>query len=279
MSTDTSTTGRSAPVAEPRHATAAPHRGVGVGGLLRGEWIKLRSLRSTWWTLGGALAAMIALGLVVAGTSEPPGGGDGGFAVDPVSLSLAGYTIAQLAVAVLGVLVVSGEYASGTVRSTFAAVPRRWPVVVAKAVVLGAVVFVTTTAAAFVSFFGGQALYGAGAASITDDGALRMVLGTGLYLTAIALLAMTIGWLLRSTAGGIASALGLILVLPVVAGLLPGSWGTESVRWLPSRAGSSLITLTTGPDSFGPWAGYAVLLGWVVALLVLATVLLRRRDV
>ncbi len=276
MSTDTVATATA-----PRHL-AGPEARVTVGGLLRGEWIKFRSLSSSWWTLGGGLAFMVFLGVVFASSSTGPGeGGPGGgdFSVDPASLSLAGYNIAQLAIAVLGVLMVTGEYASGTVRGTFSAVPRRWPVVVAKAVVLAAVLWVTTTIASFAAFFAGQAAYGDGAASITDDGVLRMVMGTGLYLTAIGLLAMGIAWLLRSTAAAVGTVLGLVLVVPGLTGLLPDSWGPDVARWLPTEAGGSIMSLVTDSTGFAPWTGYAVLVGWVAVLLVGATVLLKRRDV
>jgi len=279
MSTDTVAT-----TTAPRHLATSEAR-VTAGGLLRGEWTKFRSLSSSWWTLGGGLAFMVLLGVVFASSSTGPGGpgdggpGGGGFSVDPASLSLAGYNIAQLAIAVLGVLMVTGEYASGTIRGTFSAVPRRWPVVVAKAAVLAGVLWVTTTIASFAAFSAGQAAYGDGAASITDDGVLRMVLGTGLYLTAVGLFAMAIAWLLRSTAAAVGTVLGLVLVVPGLTGLLPDSWGPDVARWLPTEAGGSIMSLVTDSTGFAPWTGYAVLVGWVAVLLVTATVLLKRRDV
>ncbi|MPQ98430.1 ABC transporter permease subunit [Modestobacter sp. I12A-02628] len=277
MSTDTirtPPTGRTTTGSAPR---------VTAAGLLRGEWLKLRSLRSTWWTLGAGLLLMVGLGALISGTYTPgaqgPDGGGAGAVVDPVTLSLSGSGIAQLLVAVLGVLVVSGEYSSGTVRGTFAAVPRRWPVVAAKAAVLGGVLLVTTTIAAFAAFSLGQVTYGSGAATLSTDGALRVVVGTGLYLTGVGLLAMAITWLLRSTAASIATVVVLMLVLPAISGLLPDSWGDVLEKWLPTQAGSAIMTLVTDSTMFSPWAGLAVMVGWVALLFAAGTALLRRRDV
>lgn len=276
MSTDTMTRPASASTVD-RHAVG-PVPGVTWSGMVRGEWIKLRSLRSSWWTLLGGLALMVVLSAVFGSSAGGEGPGDD-FPQDPISLSLAGYNIAQLAIAVLGVLMVSGEYASGTVRGTFAAVPRRWPVIVAKAAVLAVVLWVTTTLASFAAFFVGQLAYGTGSASITDDGALRMVMGTGLYLTAIGLFAMALAWILRSTAAGIATVVALLLVIPGLTGLLPSSWGPDVARWLPTEAGGAIMARVTDPTSFATWSGYAVLIGWVVVAFVAAAAVLRRNDV
>ena len=277
MSTDTTLT----PPAAPAHRRPAPAARVTAAGLLRGEWLKLRSLRSTWWTLGGGLLLMVLLGMVFAGSAGTADAGPPGAdrAVDPTTLSLAGYNIAQLAIAVLGVLVVTGEYASGTVRGTISAVPRRWPVVVAKAAVLAVVLWLTTTVAALGAFTAGRSVYGEGAASLGDDGVLRAVLGTGLYLTAIGLLAMGVAWVLRSTAASVSAVVALLLVLPGLTMLLPDSWGPDVARWLPGQAGQVIMALVTDASGFGPWTGYAVLLGWVAAAFAAGTALLLRRDV
>jgi ABC-type transport system involved in multi-copper enzyme maturation permease subunit len=255
-----------------------------VRGLLAGEWVKTRSLRSTWLTLGGALVAMVLLGLLFTSSAETGGpGGDGGGPPglsfgDPVGLSLAGFRLAQLAIGVVGVLLVTGEYTSGTVRSTFAAVPRRWQVVLAKATVFAALVFTASAVAAVVAFLVGQAAVGDLGAGIGDAGVPRVLLGTALYLTGIGLLGMALGWLLRSTAGAVATLFGVVFLLPVLGQLLPASWGPDVLRWLPGEAGSSVLQMTTLPDSFSPWTGFAVLCGYLVVAFGAAMVLLHRRD-
>ncbi|SDC81502.1 ABC-type transport system involved in multi-copper enzyme maturation, permease component [Geodermatophilus telluris] len=277
MSTDT---------LHPRSARVAPAwrpAGGGVRGLLVGQWLALRSLRTTWWVLGGASVAMVLLGLLFTSTSESGGpGGRGGppglDLADPVALSLGGYNLAALATGVLGVLLVTGEYTSGAVRVTFAAVPQRWPVLLGRAAVLAAVALATTTAAAVAAFLVGQAALGDAGVSLADDGVARAVLGAGLYVTAIGLLGSALGWLLRSTGGAIGTLFGIVFLLPVLGGLLPSSWGPDVVRWLPGQAGSSVLQRVTTADEFAPWTGYAVLCGYLVLLFAAAVVTVRRRD-
>ena len=258
--------------------------GGGLRGLLTGEWIKLRSLRSTWLTLGIALVVMVLLGWLFTGTAESGGpGGDGGGPPElrtagPIGLSLAGYRLAQLAIGVVGVLLVTGEYASGTIRTTFAAVPRRWPVLAGKAAVFASVVFLASAVTAVVAFLVGQAASGDAGAALSDAGVPRVLLGTALYLTAIGLLGMALGWLVRSTAGAVSALFGLVFLLPILAQLLPSSWGPDVVRWLPGEAGSQVLQLTASPEAFGPWAGFAVLCGYLALAFGAAGVLLRRRD-
>lgn len=259
-------------------------KGGGVTGLLRGEWVKLRSLRTSWTTLALGLVLMVLLGWLFSGTADNGGpGGDGGgppglSLTDPVGLSLAGYRLAQLAIGVLGVLLVTGEYTSRTIQSSFAAVPRRWPVVAAKAAVFAAVVFTGSLVAATLSFLVGQAALGDLGAGLGDDGVARALVGAALYLTGIGLLGMALGWLLRSTAGGIATLFGLVFLLPILGQLLPSSWGPDVVRLLPGEAGSQVFSLVQSPGAFAPWTGFAVLVGYLAVAFAVATVLLRRRD-
>ncbi|MCZ2830796.1 ABC transporter permease subunit [Modestobacter sp. VKM Ac-2986] len=265
-------------------ARTVPQTNGGVGGLLRGEWVKLRSLRSTWVALAIGLVLMVLLGWLFTGTAESGGpGGDGGGPpglsfTDPVGLSLAGYRLAQLAIGVLGVLLVTGEYATGTIRSTFAAVPRRWPVVVAKAAVFSAVVFLASLVAGGASFLVGQASLGDLGVGLGADGVVRALLGLALYLTAIGLFGMALGWLLRSTAGAISTLFGLVFLLPILGQLLPASWGPDVVRLLPGEAGAQVFSVVPVADALGPWSGLAVLIGYLVVGFAAATVLLHRRD-
>ena len=236
-----STTTMSSPATRER-APVVTHD-VDLAYTVRSEWIKFRTLRSTSATLAAAVAGFFVLGLVIAyQTGRNPTGLDPEDTV--ASATLQGFLLAQLVIGVLGVLFVSGEYSTGMIRSTLAAVPKRVPVVVAKTVVLSAVVLVTMTVTSLVTFLVAQVIlghYGHGY-SLSDPTALRAALGTGVYLTLIALLGSALGWLLRSTPGGITAFAGLILVVPVLFGPLLGHWAQEVGQFLPSTAGESFIS-------------------------------------
>jgi ABC-type transport system involved in multi-copper enzyme maturation permease subunit len=277
MSTSTNELARPTP-AEPT-ADVAPTGHVTLARVVRSEWIKFRTLRSSWMTLGAAVLTMIVLALVI---GYNIGKNFTGLAPEDAAASgpLQGYHGAQLLIGVLGVLFVSGEYSTGMIRSTLAAVPRRTPVLVAKAVVFGSIALVTMVASTFVAYFGAQVFlghYGHGG-SLSDPGALRAVIGTGVYLALIGILGGALGWIVRSTAGGISSLVGLLLVIPVLFHVLPGSWASDVLKYLPSEAGSSFVTSVRLPDTLTPAVGFGVLLVWVAAAVVTAGVVLRRRD-
>jgi ABC-2 type transport system permease protein len=264
-----------------RRGTAFPATVTGTG-IVRSEWIKLRSLRSTWWTLLGAVVAMMGLGALFSSFTRTGGGDQGpGGALDPAGTSLGGYNLAQLAVGVLGVLMVTGEYSTGTIRTSLAAVPKRVPVVLAKMAVLAMTLLTTMLVASFGAFFLGQWLLSRHGASTTigAPGVLRVVIGTALYLTVIGLLGATLGWLLRRGAGALATLFGLLLVLPILGALLPKSWSDVFVPYLPSSLGRDLLAVQPVAGSLGPWTGFALLCGYVVVLAAAGAVLLRRRDV
>lgn len=268
-------------VERPSAPTVSVARGterVTLPRVVRSEWTKFRSLRSSWFMLLAAVAALPAIGAVVAYNTRNPVGVDSEDAVP--SAVLQGYLLAQLLVGVLGVLVVSGEYGTGMIRSTLAAVPRRIPVVPAKAAVLATVTLLPMLATSLATFLGAQAFlarYDHGY-SLSDPTALRVALGTGVYLTLIGLLGSAFGWLLRNTAGGIAALLGLLLVVPVLFGNLLGTWGKDVGRFLPGTAGEAFISSARGDHMLAPWTGLAVMAAWVAVGLVAAAVQLRRRD-
>ena len=255
--------------------------------VIRSEWIKLRSVRS--WTVMmisaavllisfGALAASVASGAVTQ-TGPRPGGGPFA-AVDPTAISLAGVTLAQLIVGVLGVLFISNEYANGMIRSSFAAVPRRLPVLWAKVVVLAASLAVVMLIAVLASFLIGQLILGDGKnTTLAADGVLRAVLGSGLYLAGIGVFGIAIGALMRNTAGAISVVVATLLIVPGLARLvLPESWNTTLTPYLPSNAGSAFTSVTGSDTLLSSGAGAAVFVGWLVVLLAGAAVLIRRRD-
>ncbi len=268
--------------------TATPDKPQGslAVNLLASEWTKIRSVRSTYWTLLAAATTTIGLSAlvcaVVVSQSAKMGPAEKA-AFDAASVSLTGGILAQLAVAVLGVLVITSEYGSGMIRTTFAAVPQRITVLAAKAAVFGAVTLATTTAACFAAFFIGQAILSAKGlgVGIGAPHALRTVVGTSLYLTILGLLALGIGALIRKTAGGISAVVAMLFVLPVVASFLPSSM--EAVqKFLPSTAGQAIIgggsNAEGGSMILPPWVGLGVFLLYAVVALAAAALTLVRRD-
>ncbi|MFE9423555.1 ABC transporter permease subunit [Kitasatospora sp. NPDC006697] len=251
--------------------------------VVAGEWIKFRSLRSSWITLVVASALTIGLGALFCWATMSRWDhlpADERLAFTPAEHSLRGYFLAQMAIGVLGVLVVTGEYSTGMIRASLSAVPKRLPVLWAKALVFGAVTWVVATASVLVAFFTGQAILASKHldTTLSAPGVTRVVLGTGLYLTAIGLLAVALGTLVRNTAGGIASVFGLLLVLPLLSEALPSSWQDNIIPYLPSNAGQALAHVTRAPHEMAPWAGFGLLCGYVAVALAAAAVVLKRRD-
>jgi ABC-type transport system involved in multi-copper enzyme maturation permease subunit len=179
---------------------------------------------------------------------------------------------------VLGVILVTGEYSTGMIRSTLATVPRRLPVLWAKAIVFGGVTLVSMLVAAFAAFLGGQAMLGTAGASLADAGVLRTVIGAAVYLTGIGLLGLAAGAIARGTATAIAALFAVTLVVPGLFPLLPHSWNNTVGAYLPSNAGSAFMTVAHHAGTLAPWTGLAVFGGYVAAALAAAAILLRRRD-
>lgn len=254
---------------------------VTQGRVLASEWIKMRSLRSTAFTLLAGVLAMIAIGWIVGAATNAHWADlhpQERAAFSPVDASLAGYHLAQLAVGVLGVLLISGEYATGMIRATFGAVPKRLPVLWAKALLYAAVTFVLMLVAAFVAFVGGQHFLGSHGTTLSAPSAVHSVVGAAGYLTLIGVFAVALGFIVRSTAGGIATLFGLLLVLPGIGQVLPRSWQTHTLPYLPSNAGASIFSVHTDPGSLTAGPGLLVLVVWVVAALAVAAALVLRRD-
>ncbi|MDQ6614320.1 MAG: ABC transporter permease [Actinomycetota bacterium] len=248
------------------------------------EWIKLRSLRSTIFALLAAVVCTVGLGLLISALRANDIKSHSGFlpgpSFDATAVTLRGVFLAQLAIGVLGVLVVTGEYSTGMIRATLSAVPRRLPVVWAKALVFGVVVFVTMGVASLIAFLGGQAFFsGAGIhVSLGSPGAARAVLGAALYLTGIGLLGVGLGFLLRNTAGAIATLFGLLLVLPPIVNALPSSISADLFRFLPLTAGSQVMTTVGDPNLLAPWSGIGVFALYAAVAIAGGAVVLKRRD-
>lgn len=264
-----------------------PHRAeagrLTQANVIRSEWTKLWTLRSTRWSLLLAVVAMAGLGILISAVqmahwSQMSPSDRATF--DPVDVSIGGYHIAQLAIGVLGVLVISGEYSTGMIRSSFAAVPRRLPVLWAKALVFAAVTLALMLPSALVAFFVSQAILRSHHVQTTfgAPNVARAVLGTALYLTVVGLLGVALGALVRNTAGGIATFAGVLFVLPGITAILPNSWGDSIDPYLPSSAGTSILTIHPDPHALAAWPGFLLFCGYVAVAVAVSAWLLVRRD-
>ncbi|HLN69226.1 MAG TPA: ABC transporter permease subunit [Streptosporangiaceae bacterium] len=276
------------PVAPARGpAGPAARRHAGFANLLRAEWTKIRSVRSTVWTLVIFVVVCVGFTALITWLTETHWYGpkaaprDLRAIADPVGFILGtGVGLGQLAIGVLGVLVITSEYSTGVIRASLLAVPRRLPVLAAKAVVFAVLLLVVTEIVAFCSFFVGSAILHAHVqVSLSGSGVTRAVIGAGLYLTVLGLFALAIGTMIRHTAGAISTVIGIVFVLPILSGLLPSSWGAHINAYLPEQAGT-LITHTQeqSGDLLSPWQGFGVLCIWTVLALAAAAYLLERRD-
>jgi len=275
-------------VANPSTAVlSATGTGLSMRGVLRSEWVKLRSVRSTTATLAAAGGALLVFGLLFAailGGVLSAGDGDPAseFASDPTGAALSGTMLAQLIIGVLGVMIITSEYTTGQIRTTLTAVPTRVPVLVAKAAVLTAVVLPVMLASVLVTFLGGQALIGSGdlaTASLGDPGVLRAVIGSAAYLTGVALMGLAVGTLLRSTAASIATLFGALFLLPGLAGIvLPSGWGDTLLSYLPSNAGTAFTSVVPAPGLLSSGVAMAVFAAWAVVPLVVAAIVQKRRS-
>ena len=262
-------------------------RGVSQRRVLKSEWIKLRSLRSTWFSFAAALLISSGLGMLIAGLRghdyaqhrfDFKGPGE---LFDATQASLRGIYLAQLAIGVLGVLLITGEYATGMIKASLTAVPRRVPVLLAKVAVFGAVTYVVTSVMCLCAFLGGQAVLTSDnlGVSLSSPGAVRAVFGGALFVTVVGLLGLGFGFILRNTGGAIASLFGVVLVLPLLAQALPQSWQDHVDKYLPLNILNRMIA-TTHPDSnqLRPGVGALMLVLYTVVVLGAGLATLRSRD-
>ncbi|HEY1322453.1 MAG TPA: ABC transporter permease [Streptosporangiaceae bacterium] len=250
--------------------------------VLRSEWTKLRTQPSTVWSLLSAVALIIGFGVLYSLLREArPPHGAAVASFDPTLVSLAGVQLAQIAVGVLGVLLITSEYASGMIRASFAAVPRRLPILWGKAALLAAATVAVCVPATLATFLAGQSILGRQhlAASLGQPGVARAVIGGALYLAVAGLLGLGLGALLRSTAGGIAAVFGLLFAIQIPVAFLPGTLPEEVGKFLPATAGQAVTTVYPDPSSsLAPWVGFGLFCGYAVAVLVLAAWRMRRGD-
>ncbi|MGY2065239.1 ABC transporter permease subunit [Blastococcus sp. SYSU DS0619] len=255
-------------------------RDPGFAQTLRAEWIKFWTVRSTPWSIG----ALVVLGagltvLVCAVSAQDLADGSAGDA--PAAFITWGMTVAQITAIVLGALVVTGEYGTGMIRATLTATPRRGRVLAAKTVVLTGTLFVVGTVTAALGYLGGNWFLereGIGLA-LGDDGVLRSLLGSGLYMAGIGLFAAAVGLLVRHTAAALSIVLALLLVVGNMVMLLPGAWGEWATKLMPGNAGSVVATpVSFNPNLLEPWTGFAVFCAEVAAVLAVGYLVLRRRD-
>jgi ABC-2 type transport system permease protein len=271
---------------QPAATAGQPAGGPGFGHLLLAEWTKIRSVRSTVWSL--ILLVVVTLGftglftwLTVLGWNKSGASQRAQVISDPVSQILgSGLEFGQLTICVLGVLVISSEYSTGVIRASLLAVPRRIPMLAAKAAVFAAVVFVISECVTFPSFFLGAAiLHSHVAVSLGDPGVARAVFGGGLYLTMLGLFALAIGALIRHTAGAITGVIAFVLVLAPLTQLIPGSIGNYIHAYLPTQAGQLIGQAhREGGQVLTPWQGFGIFALWTAVLLLAAGYLLQRRD-
>jgi ABC-type transport system involved in multi-copper enzyme maturation permease subunit len=248
---------------------------------LRSEFTKIRSTRSTYWTLLALIVVTVGIGaLATGGTASHPQGLGPDF--DATQQSLAGLYVGQLVIAVLGALTITSEYSTGMIRTSLAVQPRRGTLFAAKAVVFAAVSFVTGLVASFGAFFIGQAILSSHHlnATLGDPNVLRAVIGGALFLTACGMLAYGLGAILRHTAGAVTAAIGLLFVLTILVQFLPQSWQHGVNKWMPAIAGSQIWTTKNQVNShlLSAWPGFAVLAAYAAVAIVAGLVLFRTRD-
>lgn len=257
--------------------------GLSFARVLKSEFIKFRSLRSTWITFLVALVVGDGFGLLGAGFRgseayshhEP---------IDMVSITLHGIMFAQLALGVIGVLYITGEYATGSIRASMTAVPRRVPVLLAKTCVLGAIAASVALVMTFIAFFAGQAVLSSSyhhSVTLGYDGAFRAVTGSAFYVVCIALMGLGIGFALRNTGGAIATLFGLVLVLPLLAQALPQSWQDHINKFFPLSIADHMMSthIDASSNALSNGVGAVMLVIYAVVALAIGLTVLKRRDV
>ena len=257
---------------------------AGLPGALRSEFTKLRSVRSTYWTLLALVVVSIGIGAAIsAGSANQPHSPGDGFDATQVSL-IAFFELGQLVIAVLGALAITSEYSTGMIRTSLTAMPRRGTVYAAKAAVFGAVALVVSLVTSFLAFFVGQAiLHGTVHATLSQQDVLRAIVGSALFVTVVGLIAFGVGAIIRHSAGAITTVIGMMFIIPIIVQVLPQTWRYDLIRFLPDSAGR-VISITVMPSGgevyhmWSAWPQFAVTAVYAVVLLAIGAYLFRKRD-
>jgi ABC-2 type transport system permease protein len=251
--------------------------------VLRSEWTKLRSVRSTVWSLVALVIVTILVGALVTNSDASNWAHSNvldRFTFDPTNDSLAGLSLGQLAIGVLGILAITTEHATGTIRATLAAVPNRPLVLATKSFVFGLVALIVGEVVCFAAFLTGQAILSGRApnASLDQPGVLRAVVLAGVYLAVIGLIALGIGTIIRHTAGAITTFVALLLVFPLILQAFPTSIREPVTKFLPITIGRSMASVHPTFDAFTPWVSFAVVGIYLVVVMAAACWLFAKRD-
>ena len=264
-------------------AASFPNSGATLPRVIRSEWTKFWSLRSTWWTLLIAFVVTVGFATLIAwgaSSNVDKMSPQERATLDVTNLATAGVAFGQLAMAVLGVLIIASEYSTGGIRTTLVAVPNRLRVLLAKVMVFGVVAALVAIVASFISFFVAMTFWSRHhlAASLSTPAVLRSVIGAGLIGLLSGLLGVALGTLIRHTAGAITSAVALLFVIPPLTNLLPGSWGKAISIRFTTNAGQRIAEVIHSPGQLYPWTGFFWMLGECVIPLIIGAWLMKRRD-
>ncbi|GAA2060538.1 hypothetical protein GCM10009839_84090 [Catenulispora yoronensis] len=257
-----------------------PNAKASFGAALHSEWTKIRSVRSTFWTLLVTMAITIGLGALFAfGAVQHISPGDRVDGDWPAH-AMSGLFLGQLVIVVFGAMAITAEYSTGMIRTSLTSQPRRATLFWAKTLIVTLVSLAVGLICSFSSFVIASAIYSGHDIhmSLSDGDTLRAVYGGGLYLAVSALLAFGLGAVLRHTAGAITTAVGLLFVLWILVAFLPSSWRTDIAKWVPFNAGMQIITTQPTDDMLAPWTGFAVFAGYAVAAIVLGAIVMRNKD-
>jgi len=280
MTTVQSDTPVSAGVPSVATATLPTSRPVGLRRAAAAEWVKLRTVRSTSWTLLSLFLLGVGLTVIVCAVSADWLASDD---ADESAGSFVtwGMMFAQIPALVLGVVVVTSEYVRGLVAVTVSAIPRRGLVITAKVLVLASLLFAIGVVTSVLGYLGGNWFLdreGVGLA-IGDDGVLRALVGSGLYMSVLGVFGAALGLLLRSTAAAVTIGIALIFVVGNLVFLVPGEVGEWLAKLMPGNAGSPIATVESfNTMLFDPWTGFAVFCVETALLLAVGTVRFVRRD-
>jgi ABC-type transport system involved in multi-copper enzyme maturation permease subunit len=260
---------------------------AGLRGTLASEWTKIRSVRSTYWTLLALVVIGVGLGALISWASATHithlgHGARLGF--DATQRSQTAFTeLGSLVLMVLGAMVITAEYSTGMIRTSLTTMPRRGSIFAAKLIVFTVVALIVSFITSFIAFFVGQALmHSTGqAATISGPNVLRAVVGCALYVVVIGIMSYAFGTIIRHTAGTIATMVGILFILPLITEVLPTAWINDITRWLPTAATDAILSTTTvgsQPNEFSAWGQLAVTAGYAVILLIIGAFLFRKRD-